>query len=141
MNSKYTVWAMSLFVISAPLLLAYLTFTNSIDCSQLVIDTYEVHSGINIPEIEFVSCHYDEALATRISVYELKGLVNLRAFEDARGVSAQKLLRGWSLLAEQERPPEQNLQFARGEKWGRTWTYVLDPQTQRLWAELNYSSE
>lgn len=60
-------------IITLPILFIYLSFTNSVDCSQLVIDTYEVHSNINIPEVAFINCYYDEQLNTRISVYELKG--------------------------------------------------------------------
>lgn len=34
-----------------------LTILNSRGCSQLVIDTNELHSGIDIPDADFINCY------------------------------------------------------------------------------------
>ena len=58
----------TILLVAIPIILIYLTFSNSTDCDQLVIDTYELHSRINIPKVEHVNCYFDEELNTRILV-------------------------------------------------------------------------
>ena len=121
-----------------PILFAYMTFTESRGCDQLVIDTYEIYSGIDIPEVEFVNCYYDEATKRRISVYDLKTRMDLSHFDLSNNTLATEYLQGLDLLMEMERPAGPNLFLISGEKWGTKWTYVIDAKSQRLWAELNY---
>lgn len=125
-------------VIGAPLTFFYLSFTNSVDCSQLVIDTYEVHSNINIPSVSFVNCYYDKASETRISVYDLNASISMRKFKKIDLSTNEDFLAGRSLLLNHELPGSSDLYIATGEKSGIKWTYVLDKKTQRLWAELKY---
>ncbi|MCG8307339.1 MAG: hypothetical protein MI975_08100 [Cytophagales bacterium] len=113
-------------------------FSNSNDCSQLVIDTYELHSGINIPEVDFVNCYYDEKSNTRISIYDLNTSIDLNKFELLSSASPNDLLQGLDLLGELERPTGADIYLASGEKWGTKWTYAVDTAHRRLWAELNY---
>lgn len=124
-------------IITIPILFIYLSFTNSVDCSQLVIDTYEVHSSINIPEVAFINCYYDEQLNTRISVYELKGEMDFSRFKQVES-SFEQHFRGAQLLSNDEHPKESAIYVASGEKWGTTWTYAIDQNSKRLWAELSY---
>jgi len=138
MKKKIITWLIGLFIIGTPILFIYLSFSNSIDCSQLVIDTYEIHSGINIPKVEFVNCYYDECSRTRISVYELNAQIDLSKFELFERPSQAEYLQGVLLLAEAERPNGSYLYVASGEKWDTKWTYVVDKEAQRLWAELKY---
>lgn len=138
MQKTRTNWRFIAIFLSAPVLFIYMTFANSIDCDQLVIDTYEIHSGINIPKVDFVNCYYDEQGQTRISVYDLKGEIILSKFVKSNDSSTITNLKGIGLLTESERPKGNNFYLASGEKWGRKWTYIFDPQSQRLWAELNY---
>lgn len=49
-----------------------LTIVKSKGCSQIVIDTNELHSGIDIPDVDFVNCYFDEQKKTRVSIYKLK---------------------------------------------------------------------
>jgi hypothetical protein len=132
------VYTIALFVITAPVLFIYLTFSNSIDCSQMVIDTYEIHSGINIPKVDFVNCYYDENANTRISVYDLVGKISMNKFELVNASTQTELLQGQFLLAENEQPKASTLYIASGEKRGTKWTYLVDTSSKRLWAELNY---
>lgn len=134
MKKKTIKWTALLFILLAPILFIYMTFTNSVDCNQLVIDTYEMHSGINIPDVEFVNCYYDEVANTRISVYELNAQMDLSKFERSNTAN----LKGISLLEETEHPNSTELYLASGEKWGTQWTYVVDEEAGRLWAELRY---
>lgn len=136
MKKKSIIWAIALLMLATPIVFIYLTFSNSVDCSQLVIDTYELHSGINIPKVEFVNCYYDERSNTRISVYELKSDIELRNFQFSHFTS--QTLHGMPLLDETERPDKADLYLASGKKWGNKWTYVVDNDANRLWAELKY---
>lgn len=139
-HQQNTLWGLSLALwIGIPVCLIYLTFSNSKDCSQLVIDSYEIHSGIDIPAVEFVNCYYDEKSQTRISVYDLKAEINTSAFEELKSLAAQAdILQGQVLLEEHEQPTASTLYVASGESGDTKWTYLLDADTQRLWAELVY---
>lgn len=138
MKKKKLGWIIALLILGVPMVFIYLTFSNSTDCSQLVIDTYELHSGIDIPEVDAMNCYYDEKTNVRISVYKLNTTIDLRKFKLSRDSSSDQLLHGFDLLSELEQPDQAELYLARGEKWGREWTYVVDTKSQRLWAELKY---
>jgi len=129
--------AVVLSIICIPVTFVYLCFANSTDCSQLVIDTYELHSKINIPEVGFVNCYYDKELNTRISVYDLKGDIDLKNFEIVAS-GYENYLQGNGLLKNEELPKASQLYLASGERWGTRWTYAIDKKSKRLWAELNY---
>jgi hypothetical protein len=136
MKKKNIIWLIATLLLGTPIFLVYLTFSNSTDCSQLVIDTYELHSGINIPEVKFVNSYYDEHANTRISIYELNAQMDLSNFKRTKFTSG--FLHGISLLDESELPNERHLYLASGEKWGTKWTYLVDSDSRRLWAELKY---
>lgn len=114
-----------------------LSFINSKDCSQLVIDTYELHSKINIPKVNFVNCHYDEALKIRISIYDLEEQMDLNAFKPV-DPSTETSIYGAQLLNDHESIKGDQIYIASGERWGTKWTYVFDQVSKRLWAELKY---
>lgn len=140
MKKKILIWTITTLVLGTPIFLIYSTFSNSTDCSQLVIDTYELHSGIDIPEVEFVNCYYNESSNTRISVYELKSNIDLSKFELSEFKSQFSFLNGMALLDESERPTKTRMYMASGEKWGNKWAYVVDNKSRRLWAELKYDN-
>ncbi len=136
MNKKTVIWA--LFLLGIPFLLMYQTFAESKDCDQLVIDTYEIYSDIDIPDVDFVNCYYHKELDIRISVYDLHDLIDISSFELLTNAAPVELLKGGHLLTDAERPSGANLYLASGEKWGRKWTYVVDATSRRLWAEVVY---
>ncbi len=140
MKKKIIIWTITALVLATPILLIYLTFSNSTDCSQLVIDTYELHSGINIPEVEFVNCYYDESSNTRISIYDLNSNIDLSKFELSEFKPESSLLNGMALLDKSERPNNPKMYLASGEKWGNKWAYLVDNNSRRLWAELSYDN-
>lgn len=140
MKKRIFIPVILLSLIGLPMLFIYMSITNSTDCSQLVIDTYELHSKIDIPRVEFVNCYYNQDLDTRISVYELCDKMDLKQFEKVESTS-QDLLVGIILLGDEEKPKRSNVYRALGKRWGVKWTYVIDPVENRLWAELNYDSK
>lgn len=140
MKKKNIIWTTALLIIGIPISLIYLTFSNSTDCSQLVIDTYEIHSGINIPKVKFLNCYYDENSKTRISIYELDSEMDLSKFELSQLTSETEFLHGMSLLDETERPSRKSMYIASGDKWGTKWTYLVDNDVRRLWTELKYDN-
>ena len=137
MKKRNIILTIVLVLIATPIFLIYLTFSNSTDCDQLVIDTYELHSNINIPKVDYVNCYFDKSLNTRISVYDLNGFIDLKDFKVVN-TSKAGYLRGLNLLSEDEQPQHTNLYLASGERWGTKWTYAVDSRTNRLWAELSY---
>jgi len=140
MKKKTVVSTLILSLISFIGIFIYMSFVNSIDCSQLVIDTYELHSNIDIPKVEFVNCYYDKDLNTRISVYDLKEKISLNDFEKIQ-TGYQVVLKGDQLLNDHELPTGNNIYHASGKRWGTEWTYLVDPRSNRLWAELDYTSD
>ena len=116
-----------------------LSFVKSVDCSQMVIDTYELHADINIPDVSFVNCYYNEDLNLRVSVYDLEEALDLSRFSPVTNQSIGEMIQGSTLLNAAEVPSANDaLLYATGQKWGRDWTYLFDGQSNRLWAELRY---
>lgn len=118
-----------------------LTISNSKDCSQLVIDTYELHSEIDIPNVKYINCYYDEQKDIRISIYQLKidvnQYINKYNFKLVQFKSNSEFI-GFGMLNPNELPVNDKLYIAKGEKWGRKWQYLIEKETKRIWAELSY---
>lgn len=123
-------------LVSTSVFVLFMAFKNSNDCDQLVIDTYELHSDINIPDVQYVNCYFNKELDTRISVYDVEGAIDLKKFELVEADEAK--LRGINMLGEGERPHNEQIYIASGKRFGTEWTYVYDSDTKRLWAELSY---
>lgn len=113
---------------------AFFQAKNTQNCDSFVIDSYEVHSRINIPEIEVINCYYNSNKDIRTSVYLLKEAINTELFSKA---DSSFTLLGNSLLTDEEKPTEELL-IAQGSRWGRNWTYLLEPNSGRLWVELKF---
>lgn len=138
MNVNFKI-ALFLFSLVGTSSFVVLSFVKSEDCSQLVIDTYEMHSDINIPHVSFVNCYYDEELNLRISVYDLEESLDLSRFAPISNQMLGALVHGLDLLNSAEIPSANRVLFyAAGQKWGRDWTFIYDQNTDRLWAELRY---
>lgn len=116
-----------------------LTFVNSKGCSQMVIDTNELHSDINIPEVDFINCYYDEQRKIRVSVYQLK-MKNYydNAYRDRFRLVDSTTFSGVSQLAIAEQPTGKKLYIAQGSEWGNAWKYVVEPESGTLWVEIDY---
>lgn len=110
---------------------AFYQAKNAVDCGSFVIDSYEVHSGIDIPNVEVINCYYDEEKGVRTSIYFLREPLNTEQFSQTNSFE----LVGEDLLKEDEKP-NTNLLLAKGERWNRKWAYLLDTKSSRLWVEL-----
>ena len=69
----------------------------------------------------------------RTSIYFLKESLNTEQFSQTNSFE----LVGEDLLKEDEKP-NINLLLAKGERWDRKWTYLLDAKSNRLWVELAF---
>ena len=134
MNKSRIILSSILLVFLSAGVFVFLTIKNSQDCSQIVIDTFELHSKIDIPNVDHVNCYFDDESKTRISVYDLKGHINLDNFDYV--YSLEDELKGIALLTSDESPNNSSLYVASGSRFGRKWTYVVDQKENRLWAEL-----
>lgn len=103
------------------------------DCQSFVIDSYEVHSGIDIPNIEVINCYYDEDKGVRTSIYLLKEPLKTENFVTVDSFT----LVGDEMLNLAEKPNSESL-LLQGERWGKKWTYLLEPKSNRLWVELEF---
>lgn len=120
--------------------LVYLAAKESRDCRQMVVDGYEVRSGINIPAVAATSCYFDAERNMRVSVYELKvpvrqfiGSIKLTAVAEASPLKSSHLLSASELTANGE------LYAREGSKWGDQWQYVVDAKSGRLWVEVLFA--
>jgi hypothetical protein len=116
-----------------------LTIVKSKGCSQIVIDTNELHSGIDIPDVDFINCYFDEQKKIRVSIYKLK----LNAFRVAAYINKFNLIDQTTFsritqLEVSEQPKTNNLYEVSGIKWGNKWKYVVEPETGILWVEIIY---
>lgn len=112
---------------------AFYQAKNSDDCQSFVIDSYEVHSGIDIPNVEAINCYFNEEKDVRTSLYFLKEPLKTDNFT----VIDSFTLAGSDLLTENEKPSS-DLLLAEGERWNRKWTYLLEPKSNRLWVEIEF---
>ena len=142
MNQKgFITCGLIVVVVLLVIIFLILTICNSKDCSQLVIDTYELHSGIDIPDVHFISCYYDEEKEVRISIYQLKTDINFyidRHYFEFIKLSPDSVFQGFGMLHPDELPKNEGLYYIRGERWGRQWQYLVEKETERLWVELSY---
>ena len=116
-----------------------LTIVNSKGCSQIVIDTNELHSGIDIPDVDFINCYFDEGKKIRVSIYKLKfNEFYLRMYTSKFKLIDQTTFSGISQVEISEQPMSNKLYEASGTKWGNKWKYVAEPETGRLWVEIIY---
>ena len=74
MSKKTTFLFLSFFMVTVTTLAFgfYSIIKNSKDCTQFVIDSNEIHAGINIPTQTDCSCYYDTENQLRVGVYSLE---------------------------------------------------------------------
>ena len=116
-----------------------LTIVNSKGCSQIVIDTNELHSGIDIPDVDFINCYFDEQKKIRVSIYKLKlNEFYLDAYISKFKLIDQMAFSGITQLEIKEHPTTNKLYEVGGTKWGNEWKYVVERETGILWVEIIY---
>jgi hypothetical protein len=130
-----------ILIVAAPFIFTALTVVNSKDCTQIVIDTYEIHSGIDIPKIESINCYFDDKRDIRLSIYSFKGIIYLDKYlhdHKFEPVNLKELIFPFPLSRE-EMPKEDKLYAVSGTKWGREWRYIVERESNRLWVEIKYN--
>lgn len=140
MNRKVAIISGTILLILGGLVaFVVLTVVNSKGCSQIVIDTNELHSGIDIPEVDFINCYFDEQKKTRVSIYKLKfNEFYLKMYTSKFKLIDQTALSGITQIEISEQPTSNRIYEATGTKWGDKWKYVVEPETGRLWVEIIY---
>jgi len=130
-----------LVILVAPFIFIGLSIINSKDCTQLVIDTSEIHSGIDIPKVESINCYFDDERNVRLSIYSFKSVVFLDKYlyENKFEPVNLKELGLQIALSEQEKPKENKLYAISGTTWGNEWRYIVEKETNRLWVEIKYN--
>lgn len=144
MKLKNIVKSKFLFLlIFIPFVLGYITVTQSKNCEKLVIDTYEIHSNIDIPASDNSGCYYDAKKDIRISVFELRDeaedFIKSNKLKRLTQPFSQTVLKGYNLLAKEQRPQSRHLYKKSGMLWGNKWSYLVDKKSGRLWVELAYN--
>ncbi|NBC64545.1 MAG: hypothetical protein GVY07_02625 [Bacteroidetes bacterium] len=116
-----------------------LTIVNSKGCNQLVIDTNELHSGIDIPSVDLINCYFDEQEKTRVSIYKLElNDYYMGAYPGKFTSIDMATFPGITELEISEQPTTNRLYGISGTKWGNEWKYVVEPETRMLWVEIVY---
>ncbi len=133
----------SLLVVS----FSMMTFRNSKDCSQLVIDTYEIASGIDVPKLQEADCHYLEEERIRVGIYLIDTeAVNLQQYIETNELSPfdqsqepELWSAGFLQDAHEPLPQEESaLFYAQGSNHRSNWQCVLEKETGRLWFEIQW---
>ena len=116
-----------------------LTIVNSKGCGQIVIDTNELHSGIDIPDVDFINCYFDEQKKIRVSIYKLRfNEFYLKMYTRKFKLIDQTTFSGITQLEIGEQPMSDTLYEATGTTWGDKWKYIVEPETARMWVEIIY---
>ena len=140
MNRKLaTILVTIILVVAGLFTFLGLTIVNSKGCSQIVIDTNELHSGIDIPDVDFINCYFDEQKKIRVSIYKLKlNEFYLKTYTSKFKLIDQTTFSGITQLEISEQPMSNKLYEIAGTQWGDKWKYVVEPETGILWVEIIY---
>ncbi|MEQ9442570.1 MAG: hypothetical protein RIG62_26255 [Cyclobacteriaceae bacterium] len=133
-----------LSIIILPLLFYGLVLWNihssSGTCKQMVIDSNEWLSGIDIPKVTYANCYYNEAKGIRTSVYRLNtqeaSLVQYVQQYSFEVLTTTPVFQDVSSLTQAERFPEEGRFYrASGQKEHEKWQYIVDVNSGRLRVE------
>ncbi len=130
--------SLALFFLMVPLLFVSLTIYNSRGCDQLVIDSYEVHGSIDIPEIISADCQFDESNQVRITTFKLRNSLKSKSFRKINAGDAFKELKAIHLLDTRHIPDDQQVLIHTGKSYTNEFTFIYDPASKMLIAEIRY---
>ncbi|MEL6671773.1 MAG: hypothetical protein AAFR61_06260 [Bacteroidota bacterium] len=126
------------------LLLILLAVLPSCENCEMTIDSYEVHTNIDIPKVTRAECYYEDENGVKITIFDLnERLVDIPAwasrYEFKRMDSTyQPHLEGLGMLAEADQhfPAYPHLLRRFGEDEEREWEYFMDKRDGKIWAEI-----
>lgn len=112
-------------------------------CDRFVIDSYELRTGVNIPELTSWNCHRDQS-GRRISVYtldtDLEDYIRKAGFLKT-SQALDQLLFSFDLLEPDEQVWSYDLYTVSGLSGnGEPWRMVLDRVHARLWVEIQFAT-
>jgi hypothetical protein len=122
----------------------FFTIKNSKGCNQLVIDTYELASGIDIPKQTNSQCYYNEDEQIRVSIYsisDIENFINANGFTELE-YDENRILWSTEFLLEKNAivPTSTNsLYLVTGKKKGNLWQCILDGNTGKMWFEIKWN--
>lgn len=121
--------------------LSFLTIRNSKDCGQLVIDTYELMSGIDIPKQVNSQCHFIEEANTRVGIYSISNtqeFIERFEFKEYTTKGNQYLWSQDALLKDGAAVPNSTsgLFVKEGQNNRSKWQCLLDENSGHMWFEV-----
>jgi hypothetical protein len=144
MNNKISIiLGIILIIVLIIGLLSFFTLKNSKSCDQLVIDTNELISGIDIPKQTKSQCFYDEKERIRVAIYTINNthdFISKYRFEKLNNYSdtllwSQNSLKGNNTI----KPVSANNLFQKyGEKNGNKWHCIIDRNSGKTWFEIKW---
>ena len=135
------------FILFSIVLFFYLSITYSKDCDQFVIDSYELASGIDIPEISNARCFFNEDTNIRISIYTIDtNQTNLNSFlQQYNFVKTDSAIENtmWSssflkMNNVALKDSLKDLYLAGGVDDGSIWQCLLDKKTATMLFEIEW---
>jgi hypothetical protein len=119
----------------------HISARTSQDCSQFVIDSYELRSSIDIPAVENFNCYYDKQQNVRLSICTIQTNVShfLKEYSFKKTPSTlETILSGSHLLNASEKPASSQLYLAEGRDGANHWKYIVEEETGRMWIEMKF---
>ena len=119
-----------------------LSFKNSRSCKQLVIDSNEVITGLNMPPQLKANCYFDENRQLRVGLYQLEDpLVYLHdnGFKRIKVLDESELFWSYDLLKfnNEDLSNEEHIWYvSRGENRKNKWQCIVERTSGRMWMEV-----
>jgi hypothetical protein len=118
------------------------SFKESKGCGQLVIDSNEVITGLNVPPQLDANCYFDEKRQLRVGLYQLenpKKYIRENGFMRMEEVALGDLFWSIELLKNNmEEFPESNPDWyaLQWVKRGHQWQCIIERTSGRMWMEV-----
>lgn len=118
------------------------SITNSKGCGQLVIDSNEVITGLNVPPQLEANCYFDEKHHLRVGLYQLENpkiYIRENGFKSIEEEALSDLFWSYELLKsnQEEFPKDEPEWYAvQGVKRGNQWQCIVERTSGRMWMEV-----
>lgn len=111
-------------------------------CGQLVIDSNEVITGLNVPPQLAANCYFDENRPLRVGLYQLENpekYIRENGFTRMEEIALSDLFWSYELLKsnEEEFPKDEPEWYAvQGVKRGHQWQCLVERTSGKMWMEV-----
>jgi len=146
-KTVFVVMSVLFVLVAAFVILVMFTINRSKDCASFVIDSTEITTGLDIPEVDQYFCFQDKVNDIRVGVYRLdQELVNIDNYIKTYNLCstsnlAHELLWTKDLLIEESAPiPHESgdFYFISGNHEKARWQCLLDRSSARIWFEIDW---